>query len=75
MACFGFPLKKERSFVMSSRVLTVSGMYPGPSSTKPVPAVRIQGVWLKELGFCIGDKVEIVEDRETVTIRLQKAKA
>jgi hypothetical protein len=68
MACFGFPLNKERSFVMSSRVLTVSGMYPGPSSTKPVPAVRIQGVWLQNLGFRIGDKVEIYEDGKGLTV-------
>ena len=60
---------------MSSRVLTVSRLYASPSSTKPVPFVRVQGQWLKELGFSIGDKVEISEDREAVTIRLQKAKA
>ena len=59
---------------MSSRVLTVSGLYTSPSSTKPVPAVRVQGKWLEQIGFRIGDKVEISEDREAVTIRLQKAK-
>lgn len=59
---------------MGSRVLTVSGLYAGPSSTKPVPAVRIQGQWLKELGFGIGDKVEIYGDREEITIRLLKEK-
>lgn len=57
---------------MGSRILTVSGLYSSPSSTKPVPAVRIQGQWLKELGFSIGDKVEIYEDREAITIRLAK---
>lgn len=57
---------------MSSRVLTVSGLYTSPSSSKAVPAVRIQGQWLKELGFRIGDKVEIYEDREEITIRLLK---
>jgi hypothetical protein len=60
---------------MSSRVLTVSGLYTGPSSTKPVPAVRVQGKWLEQIGFRIGDKVEVSEDREAVTIRLQKTKA
>ena len=59
---------------MSSRILTVSGLYTSPSSTKPVPAVRIQGQWLKELGFGIGDKVEIYGDREEITIRLLKEK-
>jgi hypothetical protein len=60
---------------MSSRVLTVSGLYTSPSSTKPVPAVRVQGKWLEQIGFRIGDKVEVSEDREAVVIRLQKAKA
>ena len=60
---------------MNSRVLTVSGLYPSPSSRKPVPAVRVQGKWLEEIGFRIGDRVEIYEDRETVTIRLKKAQA
>ena len=57
---------------MSSRILTVSGLYASPSSTKPVPAVRIQGQWLKELGFGIGDKVEIYEGKEEITIRLAR---
>jgi hypothetical protein len=59
---------------MSSRVLTVSGLYTSPSSTKPVPAVRVQGKWLEQIGFRIGDKVEICEDKEVVTIRLVKDK-
>lgn len=57
---------------MSSRILTVSGLYTSPSGTKPVPAVRVQGKWLEQIGFRIGDKVEICEDREVLTIRLVK---
>lgn len=55
---------------MSSRVLTVSGLYTSPSSREPVPAVRVQGKWLQELGFRIGDRVEIYANREEITIRL-----
>ena len=57
---------------MNSRVLTISGLYTSPSSRKPVPAVRVQGKWLENIGFRIGDKVEIYEDTETITIRLAK---
>lgn len=57
---------------MSSRVLTISGLYTSPSSRKPVPAVRVQGKWLQDLGFRIGDKVEIYESKEAITIRLAK---
>ncbi|KKW29293.1 MAG: hypothetical protein UY72_C0051G0007 [Candidatus Uhrbacteria bacterium GW2011_GWD2_52_7] len=57
---------------MSSRVLTVSVLYTSPTSRKPVPAVRVQGKWLEQIGFRIGDKVEIYEDKEAITIRLAK---
>ena len=57
---------------MSSRILTVSGLYANPSGSTPVPAVRVQGKWLENIGFHIGDKVEIYEDREAVTIKLVK---
>lgn len=57
---------------MSSRVLTISGLYTSPSSRKPVPAVRVQGKWLENIGFRIGDKVEIYEDKETITIKLAR---
>jgi HSP20-like domain of unknown function (DUF1813). len=59
---------------MSSRVLTVSGLYTSPSSRKPVPAVRVQGKWLENIGFRIGDKVEIYEDKQAITIRLASEK-
>ena len=58
---------------MGSRLLTVSGLYTSPSSRKPVPAVRVQGKWLQELGFSIGDRVEIYGNKESLTIRLAKA--
>ena len=54
---------------MSSRMLTVSGFYPN-SSLKPVPAVRVQGKWLENIGFCVGCKVEIYESNGEITIKL-----
>ena len=57
---------------MSSRVLTISGLYTSPSSRKPVPAVRVQGKWLENIGFRIGDKVEIYEANQEIVIRLAK---
>ena len=35
------------------RVLTVTG-------SKPVPALKLQGIWLKSLGYAVGSKVSIV---------------
>ena len=57
---------------MSSRMLTVSGVYPN-SSIKPVPAVRVQGKWLENIGFCVGCKVEIYESAGEITIKLAKS--
>ena len=57
---------------MSSRMLTVSGFYPN-SSLKPVPAVRVQGKWLENIGFCVGCKVEIYESTGEITIKLAES--
>lgn len=54
---------------MSSRMLTVSGVYPN-SCIKPVPAVRVQGKWLENIGFHVGCKVEIYESDREITIKL-----
>ncbi|OLI53801.1 transposase [Xanthomonas oryzae pv. oryzae] len=38
-----------------------------PDSQKPVPALRLRGRWLEQLGFAIGSKLRItVRDRELV---------
>lgn len=57
---------------MDSRVLTITELYATPSSKKPVPLIRIQGKWLGELGFRIGDRVEVYGEKESVTIKLVK---
>ncbi|WP_080933375.1 SymE family type I addiction module toxin [Xanthomonas albilineans] len=38
-----------------------------PDSHQPVPALRLRGRWLEQLGFAIGSKLRItVRDRELV---------
>ena len=44
------PFKKERTLTVSS----VSGY-----NSKDVPALRINGMWLEDLGFHTGDKVNV----------------
>ena len=56
----------------NSRILTVSGVYPN-SGLKPVPAVRVQGKWLENIGFCVGCKVEIYESAGEITIKLAES--
>ncbi|PYG83884.1 type I toxin-antitoxin system toxin SymE [Ruminiclostridium sufflavum DSM 19573] len=57
---------------MSSRMLTVSSVYPN-SCIKPVPAVRVQGKWLENIGFHVGCKVEIYESDGEITIKLAES--
>ncbi|PPU91074.1 SymE family type I addiction module toxin [Xanthomonas albilineans] len=38
-----------------------------PDSQQPIPALRLRGRWLEQLGFAIGSKLRItVRDRELV---------
>jgi hypothetical protein len=55
---------------MMHRKLTVSGFYTGVPGSKPVPALRLQGIWLKSLGFCVGCKVSVTAEDGAVVIRL-----
>ena len=55
---------------MSSRKLTVSKVY---ANSKPVPAVRVQGKWLEDIGFCVGCKVEIYQSAGEITIKLAES--
>jgi hypothetical protein len=56
----------------NSRMLTVSGVYPN-SGLNPVPAVRVQGKWLENIGFCVGCKVEIQESAGEIIIKLAES--
>lgn len=49
-------------FSMMKRKLTITYQYY-PSNTV-IPVLRVQGCWLEKLGFKIGDKVEIYQDRK-----------
>ncbi|MBP2656326.1 MAG: Toxin SymE, type toxin-antitoxin system [Firmicutes bacterium] len=44
------PKDKER------RILTVSYMYRG---SERLPMIRLQGSWMKELGFSVGDRIRV----------------
>ena len=52
------------------RVLTVSGMFRGVPGSKPVPALKLQGIWLKSLGYTAGSKVSITAKDGVILIRL-----
>lgn len=36
----------------------------------PVPEIRLEGRWLKELGFEIGKEIEIKQQKNKLTIKL-----
>ncbi|MCT4687060.1 SymE family type I addiction module toxin [Vallitalea sp.] len=36
------------------------------------PLIRLQGKWLEKLGFNIGDKVQVIEDKEQLIIKIIK---
>lgn len=52
---------------MKVRVLTVSSIY---SSSKEVPQIRIQGVWLEKLGFRPGKKIIVEESYGKLVLKL-----
>lgn len=55
---------------MMHRVLTVTGVFTGVPGSKPVPALKLQGIWLKSLGYSVGNKVSITAGDGAITIRL-----
>jgi Toxin SymE, type I toxin-antitoxin system len=49
------------------------GGLPGSSAPETrVPLIKLQGVWLRELGFEEGDRVIIVVEKEKLVITLDK---
>ena len=40
----------------------------------PVPEIRLEGKWLKELGFEIGKEIEIKQQKNKLTITLTDQK-
>ena len=55
---------------MMHRVLTVTGVFNGVPGSKPVHALKLQGIWLKSLGYSVGSKVSITAEDGVITIRL-----
>jgi hypothetical protein len=49
------------------RILTVSYIY---QNDKPVPIIRLQGKWLRKLGFEQDNKIKVVARKGVVLIRL-----
>ncbi|MBS9461246.1 SymE family type I addiction module toxin [Flagellimonas sp. 389] len=41
---------------------------------KAVPEIRLEGDWLKELGFKIGDAIEVQQEKDKLTIKLVNSK-
>ena len=48
--------------LLKRRMLTVTYTYY--QSNRSVPSIRILGGWLEELGFRIGEKVEIIHSQD-----------
>ena len=55
---------------MNKRILTVS--YYSNYNCKETPYIRLQGKWLEDAGFMIGDKIEVREQQEELVIRVVK---
>ncbi|EGO61771.1 hypothetical protein ALO_21576 [Acetonema longum DSM 6540] len=57
------------------RILTVSGVWSHRNAVGQyveVPALRLQGKWLAQLGFRVGSLVHVYENPGEITIRLSK---
>ncbi|MDN5316102.1 MAG: toxic protein SymE [Thermoanaerobacterium sp.] len=55
---------------MQKRILSVYYSYTGD---KEVPQIRLQGKWLKELGFEIGKKIVVLAKNGVLVIRIASA--
>ena len=50
-----------------NRMLTVYYLY---QNNKPVPIIRLQGKWLRKLGFEPGNKIRVAAKRGRLLIKL-----
>jgi len=55
---------------LNKRILTVS--YYSSYNCKETPFIRLQGKWLEDAGFKIGDKIEVREKPDVLVIRVVK---
>ena len=54
---------KQEDFEMKERKLKVT-YAPGTEYKEKIPRIVLQGKWLKELGFEVGDEINITVDDE-----------
>ncbi len=46
-------------------------MFAFPQNNGYVPSIRVAGKWLAEMGFAYGDRVTLIAENGTITIRKQ----
>lgn len=51
------------------RNMTVYYQYPRWDKKDKVPTIRLKGNWLKEIGFEVGDKIEVECEEGRLVIR------
>ncbi len=51
------------------RNMTVYYQYPRWDKREQVPTIRLKGNWLKEIGFDVGDKIEVEGEEGRLVIR------
>ena len=49
--------------------MTVYYQYPRWDKKNKVPTIRLKGNWLKEIGFDVGDKIEVECEEGRLVIR------
>jgi len=67
----GQPKTKEHLMSYQTRQITVHSKH---LKTKPVPWITLSGIWLDDLGFAIGDKVNIIVREHLLIIELPVGK-
>jgi len=45
-------------------------IYTSYKTNKPLPELRISGLWLQQSGFNIGDLVQVTPGKEEITIKV-----
>jgi hypothetical protein len=51
------------------RMLTVVEMFDGESQR---PMIRLRGAWLEQLGFAIGERIVVSEERGRIVLTIER---
>lgn len=62
---------KQEDFEMKERKLKVT-YTPGTECKEKIPRIVLQGKWLKELGFEVGEYVIVNRSREKIVVSKNK---